>query len=147
MILNRAGSHLKANHTNNKNLQGQATMRVFVPADPMYYEWAGHTLNVSKAKLIEDILKATKSEGNALAGKVPNLSANNVNKIELVTKAGNASSSPYVTIDNNFNLTINYDTPGSKLFYVKITYTGSTKTPIIPVLINVTDVRNCITLF
>ena len=136
------------NQTSSKTLQGQATMRVFVPADPMYYEWADHELNISKEKLISDIMSAANSPGNALAGKVPNLTVSNVNKIELVTKAGNAISSPYVTIDGNNNLTVEYDSSGSKVFYVQITYKNtsnkSVKVDPIPVLVNVTDVEDSV---
>lgn len=132
------------NFTGSKKLQGQASMRVFVPADPMYYEWAGHNLSVTKTKLVTDVLAAANQTDNILNGKVPNLTTNNVNKIELVTKAGTAISSSNVTIDSNYNLTINYPTTGSKVFYVKITYNSSNNTVIVPVLVNVTDVKDSV---
>ncbi len=132
------------NKTESKTLHGQAVMRVFVPADPMYYQWAGHDLKVTKTKLITDVLAAAEQEGNVLAGKVPNLTTSNINKIELVTKAGNAISSSYVTIDGSNNLTINYPTAGSKVFYVKVTYNSSKNTVIVPVLVNVTDVQDSV---
>lgn len=132
------------NATGSKTLQGQATMRVFVPADPMYYEWAGHELKVNKDKLVTDVLAAANQADNILNGKVSNLTTNNVNKIELVTKAGTAITSPYVTIDGSYNLTINYDTTGSKVFYAKITYNSSKNTVIVPVLVNVTDVEDSV---
>lgn len=131
------------NKTESETLHGQATMRVFVPADPMYYEWAGHELKVTKAKLIEDILAAANTEGNMLAGKVPNLTTNNVSKIELVTKGGTAITSPYVSIDGSYNLTIKYPDTGSKVFYVKITSSAG-NVPTIPVLVNVTDVEDSV---
>ena len=132
------------NRTETKTLQSQANMRVFVPADPMYYEWAGHELKVSKEKLIQDILAAANQEGNLLAGKVPNLTTGNVNKIELVTKAGNAISSDYVGFSESYDLTINYPTPGSKVFYVKLTYNSSKNTVVVPILVNVTDVKDSV---
>lgn len=134
-----------ANETGSKTLQGQATMRVFVPADPMYYQWAGHTLKVAKKDLINDIRAAAATEGNLLAGKVPSLEedGNNVTNLELVTKAGNAISSPYVTVTKS-EITVNYDTAGSKVFYVKVTYSGSSKPVVVPVLINVTDVQDSV---
>lgn len=132
------------NKTASKKLQGQASMRVFVPADPMYYEWAGHTLNVTKTKLIEDILAAANQPDNILNGKVPKLTTSKVNKIELTTKAGTATTSKYVTIDSSYNLTINYPTTGSKVFYVKITYNSSNNTVIVPVLVNVTAVKDSV---
>jgi len=132
------------NQTGSKTLQGQASMRVFVPADPMYYEWAGHDLSVTKAKLIEDIMGAITDPNNPLYEEYKDckLTEANVNKIEYVTKAGNPISSSNVTIDSSsYNLTINYPIAGSKVFYVKVTYNGS-NTIIIPVLVNVTDVED-----
>ena len=132
------------NKTGSKTLQGQAAMRVFVPADPMYYEWAGHELKVTKAKLVDDVLTAARQQDNILNEKVPNLTKDNVNKIELTTKAGNAISSSEVTIDSKYDLTIKYSTTGSKVFYVKITYNGSKNTVVVPVLVNVTDVKDSV---
>lgn len=134
------------NPTGAKTLQGQATMRVFVPADPMYYEWAGHDLSITKAKLVNDVLAAAKQEGNILAGKTTNLEDDgaNVNKVEIATKAGNVISSEYVTVDGSNNLKINYPTAGSKVFYAKITYNNSKNTVNVPVLVNVTDVNDSV---
>ncbi|MBR5126531.1 MAG: fibro-slime domain-containing protein [Oscillospiraceae bacterium] len=126
-----------------KALNGQDSMRVFVPADPMYYEWAGHDLKVTKDKLIKDVLAAAEQPDNILAGKVPSLTTDNVSKIELVTKAGNAISSDNVKIDGNNDLTINYPTAGSKVFYVTITSSVGTVRAI-PVLVNVTSVENSV---
>lgn len=131
------------NHTGSKTLQGQASMRVYVPADPMYYQWAGHALSITKAELINDVMGAISDSDNPLYDPNSKLTAGNVNKIELVTKAGTAISSPYVTIDSSCNLSVNYDTTGSKVFYVKITYNTS-NTIIIPVLFNVTDVQDSV---
>lgn len=130
------------NKTKSKTLQGQATMRVFVPADPMYYQWADHKLSITKTKLVNDVLAAAQQADNVLNGKVANLTTTNVNKIELVTKAGNAISSPYVTINSSYNLSVNFDTTGSHVFYVKITYNSSKNTVIVPVLVNVTSVQD-----
>ena len=132
------------NKTKSKKLQGQASMRVFVPADPMYYQWAGHDLEVSKTKLIEDVLAAANQEDNILSGKVPNLTAANVNKIEFVTSAGNTITYADVKMDNSYNLTINYSKTGSNVFYLKVTYNSSKNTVIVPVLVNVTDVENSV---
>ena len=132
------------NKTVSETLYGQASMRVFVPADPMYYQWAGHDLSVTKTKLISDIMGAIADPNNPLYDKDSLLRADNVNKIELVTKAGTAISSPYVTIDSSYNLTIKYDTTGSKVFYVKVTYNSSKNTVIIPVLVNVTSVQDSV---
>ena len=131
------------NKTESKTLQGQATMRVFVPADPMYYEWAGHDLVVSKEKFVTDVLAAAAQEGNILADKVPNLTKDNVNKIETCTSSGNAISYDAITIDSNYNLTINYEKTGSYVFYVKITY-NTDQTVKVPVLVNVLDVEDSV---
>jgi len=131
------------NKTESKTLQGQANMRVFVPADPMYYEWANHDLKISKSKLVSDIAGAVGDPNNPLYDKNLQLTTSNVNKIELVTKAGTAITSPYVTIDGSYNLTVNYPTPGSKVFYVKVTYNTSNHI-IVPVLVIVTDVKDSV---
>lgn len=130
------------NNTKSKKLYGQATMRVFVPADPMYYQWAGHDLVVSKDKLVNDVLAAAATEGNILAGKVPNLSVSNASKLELTTSAGNATTNANVNVASN-KVTINYAKTGSYVFYVKITY-DSSKNVVVPVLVNVTDVADSV---
>ncbi len=143
-VFNNTVLTTSTNNTKSETLHGQASMRVYVPADPMYYEWVDHTLNVTKAKLIDDIMGAIADPNNPLYDENSKLTANNVNKIELVTKAGTAITSPCVTIDGNYNLAINYDTTGSKVFYVKITYNSSKNNIIIPVLVNVTTVKDSV---
>lgn len=132
------------NSTGSKTLQGQASMRVFVPADPMYYQWANHNLKISKSKLIGDIIGAVADKNNPLYDANCKLTVENVNKIELVTKAGTAISSPNVSVDGSYNVTASYTTPGSKVFYVKVTYNGSKNHIIVPVLIIVTDVKDSV---
>ena len=132
------------NSARNKPLQGQATMRVFVPADPMYYEWAGHDLKVSKTKLITDIIGAVGDPNNPLYDQDFGMTIDNVTKIELVSKGGTAITSPYVTINSSYELTINYPTAGSKVFYVKVTYNSSKNDVTVPVLVNVTDVKDSV---
>lgn len=125
-------------------ITGQATMRVFVPADPMYYQWSGHAIKVGEKKLVEDVLAAARQEGNILEGKVPELTENNVNSIITCTSSGNAFSYDEVTIDDDYDLTINYSKTGSYVFYVQITYNDSANTVIVPVLVNVPDVENSV---
>lgn len=127
-----------------KTLHGQAIMRVFVPSDPMYYQWAGHEIKISKQKLINDILTAANQEDNLLNGKVSNLTANNVNKIEFTTSSGNAITYDNVKMDSSYNFTVNYPSAGSNVFYIKITYNSSKNSVILPVLINITDVTDSV---
>lgn len=132
------------NRLKTKVLQGQATMRVFVPADPMYYQWAGHKIIISKEKLITNILAAANQADNILNGQVANLKTSNVNKIEFVTSKGNPITYANVSMDGSYNLTVNYPNAGSNVFYVKITYNSSKESVIVPVLINVTSVQDSI---
>lgn len=143
-VFNNTVLTTSTNNNKSETLHGQASMRVYVPADPMYYEWVDHTLNVTKAKLIGDIMGAIADPNNPLYDENSKLTADNVDKIELVTKAGTAITSPYVTIDGNYNLAIKYDTAGSKVFYVKITYNSSKNNIIIPILVNVTAVQDSV---
>ena len=123
-------------------LTGQDQMRVFVPSDPMYYQWANHALSITKEKLVADVLAAAKQEGNALAGKVPNLRADNVTKIEEVLSNGNTTDYEHVSISGN-NLTVHYPQPGSYLFRVKISY-DTNQSVVVPVLVNVADVKDSV---
>lgn len=131
------------NSRKSKKLQGQASMRVFVPADPMYYEWAGHDLQIDvKTKFVPDILEAANQESNILSGKVPNLNADNINRIETCTKTGNATTYKEVTINGTSTITVNYNETGSKVFYIKVTYNNSNNSVIVPVLVNIVDVKD-----
>ncbi len=125
-------------------LLGQDNMLVFVPSDPMFYQWSGHELVVSKDKLIGDVIEAAQAAGNPLEGKVPNLTANNVNSITLTTRAGNPIQSTNVKVNSDSSLSINYTKTGSAVFYVKIAYNSNNNSVVVPVLVNVTDVEDSV---
>lgn len=127
---------------NGEVLQGNDNMRVFVPSDPMYYQWAGHELVVDKEKFIKDVTDAASNENNTLYDKNLTLTVDKVTKFEIVSKSGGVASNDYVKIADDFSkITINYPSARSYVFYVKVTYDGS-KTLIVPVLVNVTDVKD-----
>lgn len=131
------------NKEGNITLRASDNMRVFVPSDPMYYQWAKHELVVTKNKFIEDVTAAASNVNNPLYDKDNklNLTVDNVTKLEIVSKNGDAAPNDYVTIADDNSITINYPTARSYVFYVKVTYDGD-KTLIVPVLVNVTDVEN-----
>lgn len=141
-VFDNTVSTSSTNKIKTKTLHGQAIMRVFVPSDPMYYQWAGHELEISKTKLITDILEASNQEDNLLNGKVPNLTTSNVDKIEFTTSKGNPITYENVTMDSSYNLTVNYPNAGSSVFYVTVTYNSSKNSVTAPVLINITDVED-----
>lgn len=127
-----------------KTLNGSDNMLVFVPSDPMYYQWAGHELYVTKEKLIGDITAAA-AAGGALEGKVPGLTASNVTQIELTSISGRPITNAYMTFDGSYNLTINNQDTGSWLNYLKITYNNNgTQSVVVPLLVNVTDVKDSV---
>lgn len=132
------------NLTMSKTLYGQASMRVFIPSNPMYYQWAGHELKVTRTKFIEDTLAAASDPDSILADKVDNLNVNNVNIIEFTTSKGNAITYDYVSMDSDYDFTINYPKAGSNVFYVRITYNNSKNTVLVPVLVNITDVKDSV---
>ncbi|MBQ7801738.1 MAG: fibro-slime domain-containing protein [Oscillospiraceae bacterium] len=135
------------NLTKSKTLRGEDDMRVCVPSDPMYYQWADHKLQISLTKLIDDILAAAKQEGNTLKGEVPDLTAARVTNVVEVTKGGYAADYAAVTVNSDFSLTVNYADVGSHVFYLKIYYKVSdTNWPnvIVPVVVNVTDVEDSV---
>ena len=117
-----------------KPLQGQASMRVFVPSDPMYYQWAGHELVVSVDKFVGDVLAAASQSDNILNNKVPDLT---VAKITEFTVANQ-----YVTVNADNSMTIKFPSAGSQVFYVTLKYSGHNETVRIPVLVNIADVKD-----
>lgn len=129
-----------------KPLMSEDDMRVFIAAEPMYYQWAGedHEITVAWEKLIDDIHEAANTEGNSLAGQgLDEITLDNVTAIAEVNAAGSVRDYEHVSVDSaNKRITIKYPTPGSYVFYLKITYSGKNAT--IPVLVNVADVTDSI---
>ncbi len=132
-----------SNETKSKKLDGDGRMRVCIPSDPMYYQWAGKTLVVSQEKLIDDVLAAAKQQGNALEGKVPDLTANNVTQWYISDRRGNIQTSTDATISGT-NLNIQYTKTGSNVFYVTVVYNNGNNRVVVPVLANVTDVMDSV---
>ena len=134
------------NSNGSKKLQGQDNMRVFVPADPMYYQWANHKLEIPVEKLVEDVNAAANQENNFLYG-TSGLTSDNVKKIEITTRNGYATTNENVIIGGTSatsNITVNYKVTGSHVFYLKLTYGSSSQTVVVPVLVNVTDVADSV---
>lgn len=127
---------------NCETIQSQATHRVYVPSQPYYYQWANHEIVILKDKLVDDIVSATDSDGNSLYSDAQDLTAASVNKIALTTSNGYEITLNTITIDNEYNITVNYPDAGAHVFYLKITYLNSSKTLLVPVVINVTDVKD-----
>ncbi len=130
------------NETQSKRLDGDARMRVCIPSDPMYYQWANHKLEVYTATLVTDILEAASQSGNTLEGKVTDLRTDNVNAWFISDRMGNK-----VTLPDNSpiwltggTLHICYTTPGTNVFYMTLVYNNNTNRVTVPVLANVTDV-------
>ena len=127
---------------NCETLQSQATHRVYVPSQPYYYQWANHEIVILKEKLVTDIINAKDSDGDLLYSDAQDLTAGSVNKIALTTSNGYEITLNNVTIDGDYNITVNYPDAGAKVFYLKITYADSAKSLLVPVVINVTDVKD-----
>ena len=127
-------------------VKSEDEMRVFIAAEPMYYQWAGedHVLNVKLDKLITDIKDAANTEGNSLQGTdgLAAITTSSVTSVVEVNAAGSVRDYPHVQVNSDKSLSIHYDTPGSYVFYLKITYSGKNAT--IPVLVNVADVVDSI---
>lgn len=124
-----------ADNGNGRTLQGQDSMRVYVPGDLMYYQWAGHDLTVTKEKLISDI--------NNKVNPDVKLEVDSVNKIEITTKSGVAITNEHITVDEQNNTVINYSKDGSCVYYAKVTYSDN-KQVVVPVVVNVVDVADSV---
>ena len=121
---------------------GAATHRVCAPTDPMYYQWAGKPLEISKEKLITDAMAAATSESNTLFGKTDGLTTGNVTSLQLTTGQGNPLTSPDVEVTDE-KVTVHYREPGARVFYVKAAY-GNNQQVVIPVLINSAGVKESV---
>ncbi len=129
-----------------KKVTGSDDIIVYVPADPMYYQWAGHTLKVSRSKLFSDMSVAASIVGNPLYDEdfASNYSETKITSVKFVNANGNPTTYSQVSYsDTDKTFSINYSAPGSYIFYLTMTFSGNVA-PItkIPVLVNVTDVTD-----
>ncbi len=131
-------------------IEVSATMQIFVPCEPRYYQWAGHELNVSIEKLIEDLNNANENENNPLYGKIyGTLTEENLISIKTCLSSGMEYTYKNFTVDDVNNLHINYPVAGSYSPCLKVTYSNQygTTSLLVNVLVNVFDVEdNCYVL-
>ncbi len=126
-------------------IEVSATMQIFVPCEPRYYQWAGHELNVSTEKLIEDLNEANVNEDNPLYGKIyGTLTAGNLISVKTCLSSGMEYTYENFTVDDGNNLHINYPVAGSYAPYLKVTYSNEygTTSLLVNVLVNVFDVED-----
>ncbi len=126
-------------------IEVSATMQIFVPCEPRYYQWAGHELNVSTEKLISDLNEANANENNPLYGKIyGTLTAENLISVKTCLSSGMEYTYENFTVDDGNNLHINYPVAGSYAPYLKVTYSNQygTTSLLVNVLVNVFDVED-----
>lgn len=126
-------------------IEVSATMQIFVPCEPRYYQWAGHELNVSTEKLIEDLNDANENENNPLYGKIyGTLTEENLISVKTCLSSGMEHTYKDFTVDDGNNLHINYPAAGSYSPYLKVTYSNEygTTSLLVNVLVNVFDVKD-----
>ena len=109
---------------------GSAKMRVFVPKGPQYYQWSKHDLEVSFAKLKEDLMKADAQNFSNMG---------DISKVVVATANGVENPANTSVSVSGTNVIIEYQTPGAYLFHLNITY-GNNQKATIPVQAYVLDV-------
>lgn len=130
-----------ANDESCETLQGQASHKVNLPGEPYYYQWAGHEIILTPERLVKDILENADTD-EPFNGLVDGLTSSNVSKIEETTVNERPITTSKVTIDDSNNVTINYTDGGTYVFYLKVYYLDNTKSVLVPVVVNVTDVED-----
>ncbi len=126
-------------------LHGQDEMLIYVPADPMYYQWAKHEVRVSMSEFIDDVATAVRE------GALPEVSTaiadalKTTTSLQIVTRSGNpvtVTSDMPVQIGTDNSISVNFPQPGSYVVYISLTYNGGKSKQTVPVLFNVTDVKD-----
>lgn len=123
-------------------LNGRDDMSVYVPTEPIYYQWRNHEISVGKEEFIRDINDALLDANNPLhtqLGDIKELDVSKVKAMGLCTSNGYDLTSSIVSVSNN-RVAFNYPQTGTHLFYVKLTY--DLMPVIVPVQVNVLDVKD-----
>lgn len=147
--------HTSAQTESGSPIYGSDDMWLFIPAEPSYYEWAGHDLSIAATKIITDVKKAAEEaedkENHPLYGRTNGLTTSNFSKIEVCTAGGTVISSNNLKISGSGTssaLVVNYPKVGSYTAYVKVTYGSNTNkdnaTLVLPVQIYVTNVQDSV---
>ncbi len=117
--------------TGNEILYGQASMRVYLPGDPIYYQWAEHELVIPQNQWLQDIFDS-------------GVTARELTEWWLTDSDGNVQEYSFVSWvgDGETELRINYYEPGIKMFYVSIGFRGVNGLVTVPFFVNVADVED-----
>lgn len=138
-----------AHEKDTDKLSGIDSHRVYVPADPMFYQWRDHTLTVVTLDLLKAFQEASVDPSNPLYGVV-DASIQWFNSITLVDRYGNAlnnDANDEVYVSSSNALCTKYQTVGMKVAYLKVNYAygtdgANTATATVPVTIYVLDVKD-----
>ncbi len=117
-----------------ETLPGQAKMRVYIPGDPIYYQWVDHEIVVTYDEWLNDIWSAGKVTTNQIQG---------IRSWFLVDENGNEFNYSYVhrTGTDDKSLSICYSEPGIKMFFIQLNFVDNSYVRI-PVFVNVADVED-----
>ena len=137
-------------YANGQPLTSQADFTVYIPASPMYYQWAAvadsskpggydHGLLLSQDQFVQDVIAATKETDNPLYGQGSGLEKG-VQSMTVCTASGANYNNPYLAIDSNNNIQIKYQKTGAYTAFIKLTYNGGKSSIVVPLQIYVFDV-------
>ena len=108
-------------------LKGQASHRVYSPGEPMYYQWAGHTVYLEKSRLWADVVANSTDDSNMLYEQQLGINALGTDVSKLVMELTDSHGNPLSKIGDNMYINgywttyANPATPsaGNKVIYFK----------------------------
>ncbi len=145
-----------------KTLYGEDSMRVMIAGDLVFYQWAGHTMQVYENGYLKTLITAAASaENSSLPATLKTINA--INGVNIVSANGTVIST---TRDSNVyyqkdqitvgdkryegrRLCFNYKEPGTYNFYISINYNATSGgdysySEPIPIQVCVTDVQDSV---
>lgn len=82
-------------------LKGQASHRVYSPGEPMYYQWAGHTVFLEKSRLWADVVANSTDDSNMLFEQQLGILALGEDVSKLVMELTDAQGNPLSGFGDN----------------------------------------------
>ena len=133
-----ATTKLDTNDVSNEILRGTASHRVYKPGQPIYYNWAGHGLNLTYDEIYLDSWDASSDPNDPMYEYKTFFETTNMDHVtaRIVDKYGYDKDYGSDFTKNNYGIVTNYETAGTYSFYVLFASTkeyGDTSANAVPV--------------
>lgn len=138
---NKLDTVCRADNESITAVTGSATLKLYAPSSPMYYQWLTQGLNISGSAFIQDVLDAAADTDNPLYGKVNGLTTSNVTSLTVCTAGGNPVVNSAISVNSGNTIHIQYNAVGTYTGFIKIAY-GNSSQVIVPLQTCVLDVTD-----